>query len=158
MIRKNSTLIVKKIDKDTNLKMLLDTFIKYGEMNGIRIRSSKTDKLIILGFIEYKSINEATEVLEKIKNETTPLKINNNEVEVDYAISQSQNIKNAALIKGIEYSEIKNEELIKLLGCLKLKKINENIIAYYKTYSELKKALNDDNKILNGKKIIITKK
>merc|ERR1712035_23993 len=160
MARKNSTLILKNLNEETDLETLFNTFKPFGKMSGLRIRSSKKDKAIILGFIEYKSITEAENAFEKIKKEALPLKINGSEIEIDYAIPQNstRTFRNrySAIVKGIEASEV-DTGLAQALGCLRLDARKDKIFAHYRNQDDLTKALESVEKTVNGKKITIEK-
>lgn len=163
MARKNSTLILKNLSEKTTLETLLNKFKKYGDLSGLRIRSSKKDSSLILGFLEYKSIEKAEKALEEIKKEEEAILIDENEIEIDYAIRQTQKPFNkkrqiSAVVKGLENEKFEDKELSELLGCLKLEKKENDVIAFFKTNGDFKKALNnaEENKMA-GKRISLEK-
>merc|ERR1711925_651 len=162
MARKNSTLILKNISDETNLETLLKTFKPFGSMSGIRIRSSKKDKNIILGFIEYKSINESEEAFEAIKKLKEPLVIDGEAIEVDYALPQTTKRplprRFTAAVTGLDNEHVDNQELMDLIGCMKLDSRNDKILAVFKNYDDLQKALNpSEDFMINGKKVLLEK-
>merc|ERR1711974_425482 len=161
MVRKNSTLILKNLSDNTDLETLLNKFKPYGQMSGIRIRSSKKDKSIVLGFIEYKSINASADALEKIQMRNEPFIIDGQLIEIDYALPQQTTRRPrrySATVTGLNSEEVDSRELMNLLGCLKVDSRNDRVVALYKNNEDLQKALNttEDFKF-NGKKISLEK-
>merc|ERR1711872_197045 len=159
MVRKTSTLILKNLSDQTELETLLKTFKPFGSMSGIRIRSSKKDKSIILGFIEYKSNNESEQAFESIKKLKEPLVIDGELIEVDYALPQTNRRPRrfSATVNGISNEEVGSQELMSLLGCMKLDSRNDKVVAFYRNHDDLKKALDSEELKLNGKVISLEK-
>lgn len=161
MVRKNSTLILKNLSDNTDLPTLLNKFMPFGEMSGVRIRSSKKDKSIVLGFIEYKSIAASGDALEKIQSRNEPFIIDGQLIEIDYALPQQSTRRPrrfSATVTGLTNEEVDNRELMTLLGCLKLHSKNDKVFALYRNQDDLQKALSATEEYkFNGKTISLDK-